>query len=71
MPGGCVVQVLTVLRRKWGQWRHTYDSGLSGRLRSTSNTMAVTLDDSSVAPRNGFACVATRTAPRNAQVVVS
>ena len=62
---------MTVLRRKWSQWRNTYDPGLSGRLRSTSNTMAMTLDDTSQAPRNGFACVASRTSTKNAQVEAS
>ncbi|KAK7494957.1 hypothetical protein BaRGS_00013836, partial [Batillaria attramentaria] len=60
-------EVMTVLRRKWSQWRHTYDPQLSGRLRSTSNTMALTLEESSVPAKNGFPCVSTRTSSKNAQ----
>ncbi|KAL8603254.1 hypothetical protein ACOMHN_046260 [Nucella lapillus] len=67
-------EVMTVLKRKWSQWRNTYDPRVSARLRSTSHTMALTLDDSSVAasavapaPKNGFTCASSRTAAQNAQ----
>ncbi|KAL8561875.1 hypothetical protein ACOMHN_046999 [Nucella lapillus] len=66
-------EVMTLLRRKWSQWRHSggYDpagGGLlsGGRHRSTSHTLAVTLDESGACsattcpPKlNGFDCVTT------------
>lgn len=61
-------QVMTVLRRKWSQWRHTHDHGVLGRLRSTSNTMAITMDDMSAANRNGYPTTTSKTASKHAQV---
>ncbi|PVD30010.1 hypothetical protein C0Q70_09271 [Pomacea canaliculata] len=60
-------EVMTVLRRKWSQWRHTHDHGVLGRLRSTSNTMAITMDDMSAANRNGYPTTTSKTASKHAQ----
>ncbi|CAL1538992.1 unnamed protein product [Lymnaea stagnalis] len=40
-------EVLTVLKRRFGQWSHSYDPAFLGRPSANSTTMAMTLDDTS------------------------
>ncbi|CAG5126257.1 unnamed protein product [Candidula unifasciata] len=42
-------EVLTVLKRKWDQWRHNYDPAFVGRPSSNSTTVVIALDDATTA----------------------